>query len=132
MNLQCIRAVRRGASARPAGGAVDNGSGEARRAGVGGASPWPPRRLHRSPAPGEAIQITSQAQPLIAASSLLRQQLERAREAGADADCAEVAPIGGQNSVDLAPLGKSGDSAVDQSKTEVLEPGVEFQSPHQI
>jgi hypothetical protein len=63
---------------------------------------------------------------------VLRDKFERAREAGADAKRAEVATVGGQNSVHFSALGESRDRAVDQPEIEVFELGIELQSPNEI
>jgi hypothetical protein len=63
---------------------------------------------------------------------LLRQKFERPRKARNYAECAEIATISGQHSVDLTPLGHGGDRAVNQPKFEIFELGVEFKSPNKI
>jgi hypothetical protein len=56
-----------------------------------------------------------------------RQDLERSNEAGTDTNRAEVATIGRQHSIDIATLGKGGNPAVDQSKIQFFELGVEYE-----
>ena len=47
-------------------------------------------------------------------------------------NCREVAPIGGQHSIDFPPLSKGGYRAVDQTQFELLELGVEFERAYKI
>jgi len=65
-------------------------------------------------------------------AKVLWQKFEAARETRADANGAEVAAVGGQQPVDLASLGNSGDRAVNQSEMKLFELCIELKSPNKI
>lgn len=62
----------------------------------------------------------------------LRDEVERAGEAGADADGAEVAAVGGEDAIDLAAFGDGGDGAIDEAESELLEFDVECERAREI
>jgi hypothetical protein len=72
-----------------------------------------------------------QPEPVLS-PTLSRQQLQGAREARTNADCAEVTPIAGQNPVDVAALGDGGNRPVDKPQSERFEPCVKLQGPGDI
>jgi len=60
------------------------------------------------------------------------QQFKSPYEPGADADCAKVAVIGGQNPVYAPALRYSRNRPIDQSQTEAFEFGIQLQCPDDI
>ena len=79
------------------------------------------------PNPAEKARlIGSLALPLGPRSTGLWQQFQHAREAWTNAYRAEIAPVGSQYPIDLAPLGDSGHHSIDESQPELPEPGVKL------
>ena len=62
----------------------------------------------------------------------LWQQFKRPCQTRTDAQRAEVTAVCCQHPVDLTPLGESCHRAIDQSKTEILEFGVQFKCANEI
>jgi hypothetical protein len=55
------------------------------------------------------------------------QQLQRPREPGSHSDRAEVAPVGGQNTVNMAALSDCGHRTIYESQIEFRESGVKLE-----